>query len=38
MNKERRIDQNVTFVSGAMEPDGSITQNVRCIIVLQNVR
>ena len=23
MNKERRIGQNITFVSGDMEPDGS---------------
>ena len=29
MNKERRIGQNITFVSGDMEPDGSCFRHTK---------
>ena len=32
MNKERRIGQNITFVSGDMEPDGSRFCHTKCAL------
>ena len=32
MNKERRIGQNITFVSGDMEPDGNWFRHTKCAL------